>query len=104
MPTLHPSGEYDSIRECPDDVDPADYRAAMDAKYHSSFNVVILPSKKVAIFYDNWRLHFIGTIEEAQHFFDNPPAKRPDQSPARPLRPAVISEGIDELLASLNLG
>jgi hypothetical protein len=104
MPTLQPSGEYDSIRECPDDVDPADYRAAIDAKYHSSFNVVILPSKKVAIFYDDWRLHFIGTIEEASHFFHNPPAKRLDQSPRKALRPAVISEGIDELLASLNLG
>jgi hypothetical protein len=104
MPTLIPSGEYDSIRECPADVDPADYRAAIDAKYHSSFNVCVLPSKKVAIFFDNWRLHFIGTIEEALPFFHNPPARRPDQSPPPPLRPAVISEGIDDLLASLNLG
>jgi len=104
MTLITPSGDYDAITECPEGIDPLDYRAALDAKYHSSFNVCVLPSKKVAIFYDNWRLHFIGTIQEAQDFFDNPPARRADQSPKKPLRPANVTEGIDDLLSSLNLG
>jgi len=102
MPHIYSLADYDGISACPPDVAASDWLAALNTRYHARFHVTALPSGKCAIFFDDWRIRFIGTPEECLHFFHSPPTPRKKWTP--PLRPTNIREAADDLLASLNLG